>query len=265
MITFPTRSSEKYWNGVAPRYDRVFPKTVIGRAQRGLVHGVLDRVFQPGQRILELNCGTGIDAVHLAERGVRVLACDLSGQMIELARQRAHASGVGELVDFRVLATEDIGHLGAVSRFDGVFSNFSGLNLVMNLRAVARELAVLLTPNARALLCMAGPFSPAETAWYLLHGNLAGALRRLTRRTDDPSLIVRYFSARKMARMFAPEFRLREWTGIGVMLPSCVEPAARRLPAAFQRVARVDHQLGRVPGVRGLADCILLEFEKAGV
>jgi 2-polyprenyl-3-methyl-5-hydroxy-6-metoxy-1,4-benzoquinol methylase len=264
MVTLPARPSQSYWNRVAPGYDDIFPNTLIGQAQRKVVHEALDRVFQPGQRILELNCGTGIDAVHLAERGVRVLACDLSDQMIELARRRAHASQVGELADFRVLATEDIGHLGGLARFDGVFSNFSGLNLVMNLRAVAGNLAALLKPNARALFCLAGPFSPAETAWHLLHGNLGGALRRLTRRTDDPSLKVQYLSPMRLARTFAPEFRLQARTGIGVMLPSCVEPAARRFPTTFNRLAQVDHELGRVPGLRGLADCVLLEFERAG-
>ena len=43
------------------------------------------RTFHPGQRVLEINCGTGIDAVSLGERGIRVLACDIAPRMIELA------------------------------------------------------------------------------------------------------------------------------------------------------------------------------------
>lgn len=86
MSTLPTRSSAAYWNVVAETYDQVFPETLIGRAQREIVWQELACVFQAGQRILELNCGTGVDAVHLAESGVRVLACDISPRMIELAR-----------------------------------------------------------------------------------------------------------------------------------------------------------------------------------
>jgi ubiquinone/menaquinone biosynthesis C-methylase UbiE len=64
--------------------------------------------FRPGQRILELNCGTGIDAVYLAKKGVRILTCDISPRMNEVSGQRAHAAEVSALIDFRVLPTEEI-------------------------------------------------------------------------------------------------------------------------------------------------------------
>jgi SAM-dependent methyltransferase len=264
MSTVSSPSSKDYWNRVAPGYDRAFPETAIGQAQREAVYEVLDRTFHAGQRILELNCGTGIDAVHLAENGVSVLACDLADGMIEMARRRAHASPARELIDFRALPTEGIADLGGQAPFDGVFSNFSGLNHVADLRGFARNVAALLKPDASALFCVAGCFSPAETVWCLLHGDLSGALRRLTRRTDDASLQVHYLSARAMARVLSPEFRLREWMGVGITLPSCAEGVARRFPKAFERVAPFDRRLGRVPGLRGLADCTLLTFGRAG-
>src|SRR5439155_636698 len=59
-----------------------------GRAQRDTIWHELDRVFRPGQHILEINCGTGVDAIYLASRGVDVLACDSAPRMIEVARKR---------------------------------------------------------------------------------------------------------------------------------------------------------------------------------
>src|ERR1700691_6231741 len=100
-------SNRVYWDRTAENYDRIFSETVVGRIQRDAVWHEMDKIFQPGMRILELNCGTGIDAVHLAARGVRVVACDLSSGMIHAARQRSSAAGLDALVDFRVLATED--------------------------------------------------------------------------------------------------------------------------------------------------------------
>jgi SAM-dependent methyltransferase len=255
-------SPKAFWNRVASTYDRVFPETAVGRHQRGIVHAVADRLFHPGQRILELNCGTGIDAVHFAERGVRVVACDLSEGMVDIARRRREGNRARGLVDLRVLPTEEIARLGGEPPFDGVFSNFSGLNHVMDLRRLAVDLAALLRPGAPALLCVATVFSPAESAWHLLRGDVRRATRRLARRTDDPSLVVRYRSARAWARALAPELRLREVIGVGVLLPSCAEPAARRFPATLERMARVDRALGRVPWVRDLSECILLHFEK---
>ncbi len=51
-------------------------------------------------RVLEVGCGTGTNAVLLAQRGFKVVAVDLSPRAIELAREKARAAGVD--VDFRV-------------------------------------------------------------------------------------------------------------------------------------------------------------------
>ena len=59
-----------------------------------------------------------------------MLACDIAPRMIEIARQRLNCGGLQELVEFRVLATEDIAPLHGDGPFDGAFSNFSGLNWV---------------------------------------------------------------------------------------------------------------------------------------
>src|SRR5271154_2512994 len=123
-------SREAYWDRAAATYDRVFAGTLIGRTRRHSVWRDLDRIFRPGQRLLELNCGTGDDAIHLGARGIRVLACDISPRMIQLAREQAATAGLGAMLDFRVLPSENIEALQSEGRFDGAFSNFSGLNCV---------------------------------------------------------------------------------------------------------------------------------------
>lgn len=122
---------------IAETYDEVFTDSPIGRAQREAVWRELDRIFRPGQCILELNCGTGLDAVHLAGRGVEVLACDAAPHMVEVARRRLHTLGSELPVGLRVLTTEHIAELEGEGPFDGAFSNFGGLNCVRDLGAVA--------------------------------------------------------------------------------------------------------------------------------
>src|SRR5574342_84298 len=95
---------------IARVYDDVFTDSTIGRAQRGIVWNEMDRVFHSGQRILEINCGTGIDALYLASRGVEVVACDSSPGMIARAQQRA-ASSVGARVRVRCVPTEELNRL----------------------------------------------------------------------------------------------------------------------------------------------------------
>jgi ubiquinone/menaquinone biosynthesis C-methylase UbiE len=255
---------------VAETYDRTFTFTLIGWAQRQAVWRELDRVFQPGQRILELNCGTGVDALHLGGRGVEVLACDVAPRMIEVARRRLSARSTRARVEFRVLATEQMRALRNERPFDGAFSNFAGLNCVADLESVARDLAPLLRPGATALLCLAGRFVAWEIAWYLAHGNPAKALRRFRRGAvrgrlaDGVSVPVYYHGVRKVARLFSPGFRLRRWKGVGLLVPpSYLERQAGKFPRLFRLLAGADRLLAGVPGLRALADHLLLEFERA--
>ena len=76
------------FDSLAGKYDELFTRSLIGRAQRGAVWDVLLDIFEPGSHILELNCGTGEDALFLARHDCSVVACDASGQMIQTARQR---------------------------------------------------------------------------------------------------------------------------------------------------------------------------------
>jgi ubiquinone/menaquinone biosynthesis C-methylase UbiE len=264
----PTLPNQAYWDQTAENYDRLFSETVVGKIQRDAVWHEADKIFRPGMRILELNCGTGVDAAHLAARGVRVVACDLSSKMIDAARRRLGAAGLDALVDFRVLATEQIDSLAGDAPFDGAFSNFSGLNCVQDISQSARKLARLLKPGAEALLCMVGRFSLWEMAWHLAKGEPALALHSFKRKpttniSAQGTTPVHYPSVSDMRQMFAPEFRLRRWKGIGVAVPpSCLDPVARRVPDMVGSLAKVDRYLSRVPIFRSMGDCVLLQFER---
>jgi len=211
--------------------------------------------------VLELNCGTGIDAVHLAGRGIRVLACDIAPHMIELARQQA---GATNLIDWRVLPTENIGALIDEGTFDGAFSNFSGLNCVDDLSAAAQNLARLLKPGAPILVCMIGRFVPWEILWFLAHGNPTRAFLRLRGNGEAVAAVrVQYPSVVEIARQFAPEFTLRKWKGLGIAVPpSYMERWARRFPRVLAALAGVDRYIASIPVFRGMADFVLLEFER---
>src|SRR5262249_23889041 len=112
---------------MAASYDVAFTESLICRAQREVVWDLLKRVFHRGDRILELNCGTGEDALFLVRRGVSVVAYDASPRMIEVANQR-HVPDRAGVVQFGVLKNEHVSQLGGTARFDGLLSNFSGLN-----------------------------------------------------------------------------------------------------------------------------------------
>jgi 2-polyprenyl-3-methyl-5-hydroxy-6-metoxy-1,4-benzoquinol methylase len=250
------------FDALATDYDAQFTGSAIGRVLRRTVWRRLDAAFAPGSRVLELNCGTGEDALHLASRGVRVLATDSSGAMIQQARAKLSAAGVGASVEIRQLAIEDLAALEG--SFDGVFSNFGGLNCVENVAALCRPLAALLPPGAPVFFCVMGPVTPWEWFWFLIRGEPRKAFRRLAREgTRWRGLTVRYPSIRAMARAFAPEFRVRRVAGLGVLLPPSYAAAwLERRPALLARLDRWERRIEAWPGVAWLGDHYIVEMER---
>jgi SAM-dependent methyltransferase len=234
---------------LAPDYDSLWTDAPVGRLQRDAVWRRIHPFFQVGDRVLDLGCGTGEDAVWLTRLGARVTAIDASPEMVK----RAQARGI----DARVLAIEEISRIEA--RFEVVFSNFGALNCV----ADWKSLMPLVKPGGYAVLCIMGRFCLWETAWYLLTGQPRKAFRRWRGLHFHRALGIQLFypGVASVRRMFASEFRLISITGIAV----CVPPSyIRGLPASILRLLdRLDRWAGALPVLRSLADHRLLVFRRS--
>ena len=261
------RYSPAAFDSIAAQYDDIFTRSLIGRAQRNAVWDAVRRHFASGDTILELNCGTGEDAFFLADQGMRVLACDISAGMIAVANRRREGERSSNQVEFRVLATEDLTDLCCPAPFDGVLSNFSGLNCVADLRAAARNIARLTRPGGKAILCFTNKYCAWEMLWYVLQANLRKAFRRWSSgaaaRIGNENVVVRYPGVTQILRTFDPLFQPIEIHGIGVAVPpSYLEPWARHYKKAVRAGVKMDRLVSRLPIVRGLGDHILFVFER---
>jgi ubiquinone/menaquinone biosynthesis C-methylase UbiE len=263
--------STEPFDAVAATYDDTFSNSSIGRVQRRLVWMETDRNFRAGQRILEINCGTGIDALHLATRGIEVMACDSAAGMIAVARRRlAESSSIRAAIDFRCLPTEQIAQIENGRPYDGILSNFAGLNCLSDLNTAADDFSRLVRPGGSMILCLFGRLCLWEIFYYLARCDFGKASRRFRGKavvvtlSPGSKVIVRYPSIRSLQRAFSRHFRLKNWKGVGVMVPpSYLERLAVRLPRFFELAAEIDPWLGRCPGVRALADHVVLTFERS--
>ncbi len=264
-----TMTASEAFNEIAGAYDSSFTDSGVGLAQRESVWKEIDRTFAEGQHILEINCGTGVDALHLARRGVHVTACDSAPRMIDVARQRAALAEISATVDFRVLANERIGAIRNEGPFEGIFSNFSGLNCMADLSFLAYDLAHLVKERSKMVLCLFGRLCLWETFWYLSRRNLRKAVRRF-RHSGRPAVLsarsetmIWYHSLRRLKRVFSPYFRLTGWKGVGVAVPpSYLEFLVTKYSRLFRFAAEIDPWLGACPGLRAMADHMVLTFER---
>jgi ubiquinone/menaquinone biosynthesis C-methylase UbiE len=252
---------------MAADYDGVFTRSMIGRAQRDAVWSVLNKTFQSGDHILELNCGTGEDALFLARNSVAVTACDASEHMIQVASSRLRTEAPDAPVEFNLLPIERLRELQSATMFDGAFSNFSGLNCVADLKQTAEDLATLLPPGAPLLICLSTRFCIWEMFWFLLHGKFRKAFRRCsgraTAKVGEFAVDVYYPTVRELHKLFSPSFVMRSRMGVGVAVPpSYVEAWIRRHPKLLSLLRGIDRVISTLPGFRVLGDHMLLHFER---
>ena len=79
---------ETAFDRIAFNYDRLWSTTAAGIAQRIAVWRWTDSLFEEGDLVLDLGCGTGIDALHLQASGVSIYGIDSSHRMVDVARRR---------------------------------------------------------------------------------------------------------------------------------------------------------------------------------
>ena len=162
---------------LASAYDAAFTTSALGRCLRALVWERLDAALAGSGRVLEIGCGTGEDAVHLALRGIDVLATEPSRRCCG-SPPRRQAHGCAQRIDFRCLPMERLGVELAGEQFDGTWSNFGAINCVPRLDAVVADLAALLKPGAPLVWVVIGRHVPWEWAWFLARGERHKAFRR---------------------------------------------------------------------------------------
>jgi ubiquinone/menaquinone biosynthesis C-methylase UbiE len=263
----PIGEASSAFDNLAESYDELFTRTSVGRAQRGIVWKALESDFHAGNRILELNCGTGEDAFFLSRRRVSVVACDASARMIQVAQRRKASEAPQSSIQFLNLRTEDLSHLQPAPPFDGVLSNFSGLNCVADLRAVASDLSALTKPGAPVLICISSRFCLWEILWFGLHARPRKALRRLSgysiAHVAEQSVPIWYPTIRSVRRSFAPWFRLKSLSAVGLAVPpSYVQSRTITYPKVVSQLEKIDRALGRLPFFRAVGDHVFLRFER---
>lgn len=201
---------------------------------RKVLWGRYAQLFRPGQTVLDVGCGTGTDALFLAQMGIRVIGIDASPSMIAEARAKLASDRVRELIELRLLELSEIGSLPE-GGFEGIISAFASLSTVTDLEAFAAEAASLLRPRGTMLLHLLNRWSVWEWLGLVRQGRYLAA-RHLGRDVERNFVIgdrtVRhylYHAHDAYARFFAARFRLRRAYGLGILRPP---HTVRRIPPA---------------------------------
>jgi demethylmenaquinone methyltransferase/2-methoxy-6-polyprenyl-1,4-benzoquinol methylase len=188
---------------IADRYDLITILLSFGRDARWKDRLVDLASPAPGERALDLACGTGDIAFRLAARGCRVCGLDITSRMVELGRARTGSQGRG--------AAFLVGDMMTLPFEGGAFALVTtgyGLRNVPELEPALGEIRRVLRPGGRLLsLDFNRPEAAPVRLVYLAYLTVVGSALGLALHRDPdtyryiPESIRRYPGAARVAAL----------------------------------------------------------------
>jgi ubiquinone/menaquinone biosynthesis C-methylase UbiE len=213
----------------------------ILRLWRQRIYTHVETFLKPNSRILELNAGTGIDAIYFAKQGHRVHATDLSDGMISTLQRKIDQLSLSDKITIQQVSFEDLD--GVKEKFDFLFSNFGGLNCMDDLKKVTRHISGLLNPNGILTFVIMPRLCPWEWLWAF-KGKFKNAFRRFNSKGADTHLeghhfTTYYFSLRQIQKSMG-DLNLLKVESLGCISPP---PSATKFVQTFPRFTKFLNQL----------------------
>jgi ubiquinone/menaquinone biosynthesis C-methylase UbiE len=262
------RETQQAFDSVAVDYDGPRGNNLLIQDMRNEMWRCLDATFAKSSRLIDLGCGTGLDAVRMAHLGHRVTATDWSPQMVERTRHRAAREHVSDAVEARAVGAHELHRLEGDQAFDGAYSNLGALNCVPELTVVAHECARLLKPGGTLVFTIIGRVCPWEIAYYLSQWRWARVKVRYARSfvpvgMNNHTIWTHYYQPRGFYHVFRKHFTLTYYRGLCVFAPPPYLTWVReRHAAAYDRLWRLDRHVSAWPVLRAMGDHFLIVMKK---
>ena len=219
----PLDTIAEAFSRTAEKYDSFAEDHPHLTRMRNKVYAHVERYVPRGARILELNAGTGTDAVQLAQRGYRIHATDIAPRMLSRLQNKVERLRLHDRVTMEERSFLSLGDVRGAP-YDAVFSDLGGLNCIPHLTPVIRQLPGILKPGG----VLTWVLMPHVCLWEMaevFRGNFSLAFRRFSRgrvraNLEGLNFDVYYFSPRQVIRWFGTDFELLALEGLSVLTPT---------------------------------------------
>lgn len=230
-------------------FDELYSKDIIIRYKRARVRERLLAYLKPGSKILELNAGTGDDAIFLASQGHFVHATDISTGMQEKLKEKIVANRLSGVVTSELCSYTRLETLQNKGPFDCIFSNFAGLNCTGDLHLVLGAFEKLLKPQGVVVLVILPEFCIWESL-LLFKGKFRTATRRFFssggRRAniEGASFSCWYYSPRYITNRLCEKFETIELEGLCTIVPpSYINNFPVKYPKLYSFLCKAENRL----------------------
>jgi ubiquinone/menaquinone biosynthesis C-methylase UbiE len=251
----------------ASNYDKTFTNSVIGKLQRNLVYEKLSFILKENnpKTILEINCGTGEDAIWLGKQNFEVTATDTSEKMIAVAKSKSNLGNI----NFKQVDINNIDSNFKNEKFDLIFSNFGGLNCLTSLELddFFKETVPILTQKGKLALVIMPKNTLWEHLYFLLKFNRTNAFRRKKEfaiaDVEGEKITTYYYNPKDIVNLANTNFEIQQFKPIGFFIPpSYLEPFFNTKPRLISLLNSLEQKIKNVSWLSKYADHYIVVLEK---
>lgn len=213
------------YDTLAPRYDELAQSNAILAHVANVSSELVRKNLAGCRQVLDIGCGTGREAIMVAQEGKQVVACDPSAVSLRILEEKAAKLNARSRIVTRQLKASELNRLEAefgLHAFDGVYSSFA-LSYEPELAPIARQVARLVETSSPFLCSIFNRYCLLELLLLAPILLPRKALRRLLGKTSLPvdryEVCIWSRSASEVIGAFKPNFRPKRMWALPAILP----------------------------------------------
>jgi len=267
FISSAEKLAEEAFSRQSAIFDSIYQPNIIIQYKRERVWKHVEKYLSPQSNILELNSGTGEDAVHFAGQHHHVHATDISTGMQDMLAKKVASLQLSNVTN-ELCSFSSLENLKARGPYDLIFSNFAGLNCTGDLKKVLTSFSPLLKPGGYVTLVIMPGFCLWETM-LALKGNFKLAFRRFNSKNGVPAHIEGihftcwYYKPSFIIDCLKNDFRHISTEGLCTTVPpSYLENFPLKYPRAFKNLKSIEEKLCKSAPWKSIGDYFIITLQK---
>ncbi len=246
-------------------FDKIYDSNPIVSYMRHLIRQEVLGRLHANDHILEINAGTGSDALFFAQAGYTVTALEISPEMVNKAQEKIRNHKLENQITFIQKSFEEVSQVDGT--FDYVYSNFGGLNCTPNLLEVVHQLLSKLKSGGKTTLTILPPF----TLWEKLHV-LKGDFKIVNRRKfggpsvahiEGVSFNCWYYTPKEIIDSLNGLVSEVSVTGLCIFVPpSFIQSFPNKYPKIFKLLTKIDQKVSKLPFFNSIGDYFMITYTK---
>lgn len=232
---------------------------------RAVVRSHVLAFLHPDARILEINAGTGADALFFARLGYTVHATDIAPGMLEQIRLKIERHQLAARLSCEPRSFTRLEGVQG-KPYDYLFSNMGGVNCIEDLTLITASIPSILRTGGFVTWVVMPPICPWELA-QALRGRFQLARRRLSpggvlANVEGVHFMTYYYTPQQVLQAFGASFKLCRLHGLSVFTPTAdVKGFPEKHPRLYRSLRWLDGRFASRPQFNGWGDFFILTLQ----